>query len=56
MVDFLENIQTLMNSRLHGNSLRSEILRIAKLYNVEKIQIIRTKRGYIIYIREKNEK
>jgi len=53
MSNFLENITTLMNSKLHGNSLRAEIERIAKMYKIKEIKIIRTKRGYIIYLREK---
>ena len=53
MSNFLENLQTIMNSNLHGNSLRAEIKRIAELYKIKEIKIIRTKRGYIIYLREK---
>ena len=53
MSNFLKNVEILMNSKMHGNSLRSEILRIAKMYKIKEIKIIRTKRGYIVYLREK---
>jgi len=48
----IRNVEVLLNSKLHGNALRKEIERIFQTFGVEFYKIIRTKRGYLIYVRE----
>ena len=47
-----ENIAKLLNTRMHGNALRRELEKLFEIYGISEYKIIRTKRGYLIYVRE----